>query len=238
LRTIGCAALPQGSIAMTRSLRRDALFLAAALISSSLAFSPSKLHRAATILIERTSATSTAFARRHAQAGWTSRLHRRPHTNLQATIEATKPAINTTDTATKLADPINDTTSISALLATPSIQKGTIELLEREEKLKEQMEAQASAIASEILDENCEIDPFTSAPIDDLCIDEVKKEGFRSDLTADIKQIGSLVGGRGGEVAEMMEQAETVATLDTAKKAVSGDALEKGCTFHWLLLFV
>jgi hypothetical protein len=222
---------------MTRSLRRDVLFLVAALISSSLAFSPKKLHRAATILIECTSATSTAFAQRHAQAGWTNRLHRRQYTNLQATIEATKPSINTTDTATKLADPINDTSPMSTV-TTPSIQKGTIELLEREEKLKEQMEAQASAIASEILDENCEIDPFTSAPIDDLCIDQEKKEGFRSDLTADIKQIGNLVGGRGGEVAEMMEQAEAVVTLDKAKKAVSGDALEKGCTFKMHLLFV
>jgi hypothetical protein len=205
-------------------LAAAALFAAAPPLA--LAFSSRRVHRAATVLIESSARTSKAFAQcQNVQSGWTGRgggrhRHRRPFTNLLATtLEATKQSINSTSTSTSTTpiDTINDTASSSSL---------PVPALAREEKLKEQMEAQAAAIASEILDENCEVNLETMAPVDEVCVDEVQKEGFRTNLKADIEQIGSLVGGRGSE-----SDVEGVLDVEImAKKPRSGDALEKGCT--------
>lgn len=118
--------------------------------------------------------------------------------------------------------------TVTATLTVTSPKPGTIELLEKEDKLLQQMEAQAVQIVEEMMDETCEVNLDTGAPLDDICVDEEKKRGFRDTLKGYIKQIGSLVVGRGGDDSDV-EAAVVAAAEDKPKKTLTGDALEKGC---------
>jgi hypothetical protein len=63
--------------------------------------------------------------------------------------------------------------------------------------LLDEVQMEAEMAASQLIDENCEIDPKTGGAIDELCEDEEAREGFRSRLKAIIGETLQLVGNRG-----------------------------------------
>ena len=106
----------------------------------------------------------------------------------------------------------------------------------KQDDLIQQIETQAELIVEGMMDESCEVDPETGAPLDDVCVDEDKKLGFRTTMTDTIKRIEKLVVETGnvdddddGEYEKDMERAASTGQRGKRKKVLTGDALEKGC---------
>ena len=106
----------------------------------------------------------------------------------------------------------------------------------KQDDLIQQIETQAELIVEGMMDESCEVDPETGAPLDDICVDEEKKVGFRTTMTDTIKRIEQLVVERenvedddDGEYEKEMEKAAATARRGKRKNVLTGDALEKGC---------
>lgn len=106
----------------------------------------------------------------------------------------------------------------------------------KQDDLIQQIETQAELIVEGMMDESCEIDPETGAPLDDICVDEDKKIGFKTTMTDTIKRIEKLVVERGnvddeddGEYEREMEKAASTTRRGKRKNVLTGDALEKGC---------
>ena len=106
----------------------------------------------------------------------------------------------------------------------------------KQDELIQQIETQAEWIVEGMMDESCEVDPETGAPLDDICVDEEKKIGFRTTMTDTIMSIEKLVVERGnveddddGEYEKEMEKAASTGRRGKRKNALTGDALEKGC---------
>ena len=119
----------------------------------------------------------------------------------------------------------------------------------KQDDLIQQIETQAELIVEGMMDESCEIDPETGAPLDDICVDEEKKTGFRTTMTDTIQRIEKLVVERGnvdddddGEYEKDMEKAASAGRKGKRKNVLTGDALEKGCkylpTFAFISFFV
>lgn len=197
-----------------------------------LAFSPNKLHRAAVVLIESSTVASDAFAKKRMslqlssariinQSSCSMNNHPRSLTILDATVIED---IDGATTALPAASKDVNEENVIAKKSSSSTQ-GTIELLEREEQLLRRMEAQAAAIVDEMIDDTCEVDPETGAPVDEICVDEEKKRGFRATVKSYIKSIGSLVVGQSSECDSDVETMD----ISKPKKVFTGDALERGC---------
>jgi hypothetical protein len=108
----------------------------------------------------------------------------------------------------------------------------------KQDELIQQIETQAELIVEGMMDESCEIDPETGAPLDDICVDEEKKNQFRTTMTDTIERIEKLVVERGnvdddddGEYEKDMEKAASIGKKEKRKKVLTGDALEKGCKY-------
>lgn len=204
------------------------------------AFAPSstKIQRAASVLVERATAHSPAFARyqhQHHQQ-FLSKKFSTSSVVLDATVvesESTvtnSSAINDGDiddgsqtivTKTQAVNGDFQSTVVS-LTDVPPKKAGTLELLDREAQLLQDMEAQATAIVDDMMEESCEVDEATGGPKDELCVDEVKRKGFRATVKGYVKSIESLVVGRKGDDVD-------VAPPGTPRKQLTGDELEKGC---------
>jgi len=116
-------------------------------------------------------------------------------------------------------------TVVSLTNVPQQLQKsGTIELLDREAQLLQEMEAQATAIVDEMMEESCQVDEATGGPKDELCVDEVKRTGFRATVKGYIQSIGTLVIGRKGDDAYVAP--------GTPRERLTGDELEKGCEWR------
>lgn len=187
------------------------------LSSSAFAFAPSnKVQRAAAVLIE--SSTIQPFAR-----GWVTKEHNSAM-RLDATVvesESTTTNATIVAKATAVNGEIQSTVVSSTSVPASSSKGGTIELMDQEAKLLQEMEAQAEAIVDGMLDETCLVDEETGGPADELCVDEEKRKGFRATVKGYVKSIGSLVVGRSKE--------EDVVAPGTPAKRLTGDQLEKGC---------
>jgi hypothetical protein len=96
-----------------------------------------------------------------------------------------------------------------------------VDIIEKEEELLKRMETTANLIVEEILDETCEVNPSTGGAVDEICVDERKRKGFRDRMKGYVRGIEDLVVGRKEGVAEEKK----------AKKVLDGDALEAGCKF-------
>ena len=114
----------------------------------------------------------------------------------------------------------------------------------KQDDLIQQIETQAELIVEGMMDESCGIDPETGAPLDDICVDEEKKNGFRTTMTDTIKRIETLVVERGnidddddGEYEKDMEKAASAGRKGQRKKVLTGDALEKGCKYFRTTIF-
>jgi predicted unusual protein kinase regulating ubiquinone biosynthesis (AarF/ABC1/UbiB family) len=73
------------------------------------------------------------------------------------------------------------------------------------------VELEAEKTSQELIDETCEVDEDTGGPADDICVDEVKREGFRAFMKGTIGNTLHLVRGMAevdGEVfaGELLEQ--------------------------------
>ena len=106
----------------------------------------------------------------------------------------------------------------------------------KQDVLIQQIETQAELIVEGMMDESCEVDPETGAPLDGLCVDEEKKIVFRTTMTDTIQRIEKLVVERGnveddddGEYEKEMEKAANTVRQGKRKNVLTGDALEKGC---------
>lgn len=67
-----------------------------------------------------------------------------------------------------------------------------------------QVELEAEKAAQEMLDETCEVDDVTGDPVDEICVDENQKTGFRNRLKSIISQTLQVV--RGGKSKEAEEE--------------------------------
>jgi hypothetical protein len=203
-----------------------------------LAFSPSKLHRAVVVLIDTTS--SVLGSRNHlfrdnflGDRRFNYDDRRSSRTVLDATV--LDDAEITTANATTAMEGV-ETIVLNDFV--PSIKMtlpGTIELVQQQDELMQQIEAQAVQIVDDMMDESCEVDPDTGAPADDICVNEEKKSGFRSTVKDYIQRTSKLVVERGlladADDDEFDNDMENAASEERQKKkkAMTGDALEKGC---------
>lgn len=100
-----------------------------------------------------------------------------------------------------------------------------INMTNREVQILHEMEAQASELVDQMMDESCAVDPETGSPIDELCIDEEKRRGFRTTLKGYVKAIGSSLWS-----GTFADSGDTL-PAGTPKERLTGDMLEKGCEF-------
>jgi ABC1 atypical kinase-like domain len=196
------------------------------------AFSPSQLHRAAAVLVDTTSSVlencRKPFSRiRSAQddAFWSRSSVPTFKTVLDATVmdeQEVTPSNATVDVN------IAAVTELSVTLSPKVSLPGTIELVEQQDALLQQIEAQAVQIVEDMMDESCEVDPDTGAPADDICVDEEKKRGFRATVKDTIQRTSKLVAERGLFSEEDDVAMSRDADRSKRKKVLSGDVLEKG----------
>ena len=106
----------------------------------------------------------------------------------------------------------------------PGKKSGTIELIDKEALMLEEMEAQAEAIVDDMMEQSCEVDAETGAPLDEICVDEAKRSGFRATVKGYVKSIERMV-------MRERSSAEDAAGVEeeAPKKRLTGDELEKGC---------
>jgi hypothetical protein len=209
-----------------------------------LAFSPSKLHRAVVVLIDTTS--SVLGSRNHlfrdnflgdSRFNYDDRRSSSlsPRTVLDAHATVLEDEEITTANATTTMEGVE--TIVVNDFASPNKMTlpGTIELAQQQDELMQQIEAQAVQIVDDMMDESCEVDPDTGAPADDICVNEEKKSGFRSTVKDYIQRTSKLVVERGlladADDDEFDNDMENAASEERQKKkkAMTGDALEKGC---------
>lgn len=198
------------------------------------AFSPSQLHRAAAALVDTTSSvldkSRIPFCRLNLKPD-DAFVSRSSTPNCRTVLDATVVDSEEVTASDTTAD-VNVTvaTEVSIAVAPSKISlPGTIELLEQQDALLQQIEAQAVQIVEDMMDESCEVDPDTGAPADEICVDEEKKRGFRATVKDTIQSMSKLVVGRG-----LFSEEDDVAMSQDVdrskrKKVLSGDALEKGC---------
>ena len=77
--------------------------------------------------------------------------------------------------------------------------KGTVLISEDDPetaKLMQEIQLEADLAVSELIDEECELDPATGEPIDELCADEAAKESLRKRMRALVGKTLQLVGGK------------------------------------------
>lgn len=203
------------------------------------AFSPSQLHRAAAVLVDTTSSvlenSRYSLSRiRSPQDDVSRTVFPNSKTVLDATIvdEEEVTASNATTDAVVAAVGDSSVTIAPSKVSLP----GTIELVEQQDALLQQIEAQAVQIVEDMMDESCEVDPDTGAPADDICVDEEKKRGFRATVKDTIQRTSKLVVERG----LFSEEEDAVMSRDVdrpkRKKILSGDALEKGCMWYFCVI--
>ena len=202
------------------------------------AFSPNQLHRAAAVLVETTSSViasrnpSIRVQNPFDDAYW-SRSTVATRTVLDATV--------LDDEEITVYNATNDMNGAENMKVNGSLTKislpGTIELVEQQDALLQQIEAQAVQIVEDMMDESCEVDPDTGAPKDEICVDEEKKRGFRATVKDTIQRTSKLVVGRG--LVSDAEDVELSRDVDRSKrkKALSGDALEKGCKYNFSCVY-
>jgi hypothetical protein len=204
-------------------------------VANVLAFSPSQLHRAAAFLVDTTSSvlesSRSPMIRIHGPQDSYTLNHR---TVLDATVvdEEEVAASNSTtvvNVAAALATSLNIAPSKVFL-------PGTIELVEQQDALLQQIEAQAVQIVDDMMDESCEVDPDTGAPADDICVDEERKRGFRATVKDTIQRTSKLVVGLGIFSEEDDAAMSRDADRSKRKKVLSGDALEKGCRWQFCVI--
>jgi hypothetical protein len=99
------------------------------------------------------------------------------------------------------------------------------------ERVLIEMEREANNVVNELMDENCEVDPETGKPADDLCTDDVKRIGFRNTLKQYVNQCIQMV--RGTTVKDV-----DVFTMDLSDddddEIPQGELLERGCKSYIL----
>lgn len=91
------------------------------------------------------------------------------------------------------------------------------------EKMFKEVELEAQKAVEEMLDEECEVDE-EGEPVDEVCYDEEKKQGFRSNLKGIIGKTLQLV--RGSYSAAEQELADEYGT--TTDEVPQGEVLQKG----------
>jgi predicted unusual protein kinase regulating ubiquinone biosynthesis (AarF/ABC1/UbiB family) len=79
------------------------------------------------------------------------------------------------------------------------------------------IELEAERAVQEIIDETCEIDEETGGPKDELCVDDVKREGFRARTKKVIRELLQLVG-----------SSNAAADMELDENASEGEVLERG----------
>ena len=222
------------------------------------AFTPSttttsKIQRAAAVLVEISAAQSPAF-RKKGPIGTLIPSNSNHHHHKKATtttvLDATvveSESITTNSSAVDV-DSIRQHTSssdidsndgdIQSTVLLPSLttatttttrKAGTIELADRDAKLLREMEVQASSLVDELMDETCEVDESTGTALDELCVDEEKRNGFRATLKGYVQSIESLIVGRKSTSSDDADAAEAV---PAKRKQLTGDELEKGCEWY------
>ena len=210
----------------------------------------SKIQRAAAILVETSAAQSPAF-RTKGQYGGALLLNNKKAAATTTVLDATavesesittNSSVVNVDSMGDISSSINGdiqssvsssltTTTLGTPTNTPSNARyaGTIELAEMDAKLLREMEEQASYIVDEMMDETCEVDESTGTALDELCVDEEKRNGFRATLKGYVQSIESLIVGRKSISSDDADAAEAV---PAKRKQLTGDELEKGCEWY------
>ena len=117
--------------------------------------------------------------------------------------------------------------SVKEALDTPAIpgQEGmahaTVDDLMSDDFMKE-VELEAQKTVDEMLEEECEVDEETGGPMDEICVDEEKKEKTRSGLRRIVSQTLQLVRGSNKSAED-----ELIAEFG-ADQVFEGDILERG----------
>lgn len=103
----------------------------------------------------------------------------------------------------------------------PNLLSATLEKTSpvSEDEVMRDVDEQATAIATQIVDDSCEVD-VTGMPVDELCVDEEKKSGVRASVANSARRIGGLVSGK----SEEDDQSNVTST-----PVLDGDILEQGC---------
>ena len=100
---------------------------------------------------------------------------------------------------------------------------GTVADAEYVEQLMVNVEIESEKIVEELVEEECEVDEETAAPVDSLCVDEEEMKGFRAKLK---NRIGKTIQLVKGVPKDKVESTEDVADEDDDE--IDGDMLEEG----------
>ena len=100
---------------------------------------------------------------------------------------------------------------------------GTVADAEYVEQLMVNVEIESEKIVEELVEEECEVDEETAAPVDSLCVDEEEMKGFRAKLK---NRIGKTIQLVKGVPKDKVESTEDVA--DEEDDEIDGDMLEEG----------
>jgi hypothetical protein len=108
------------------------------------------------------------------------------------------------------------------------------------ERVLQEMEREADIVASELVDESCEVDPDTGKPMggdSDICTDDTKRIGFRQTVKTYVNQCLQMV--RGTTVKDV-----DVFTMDLRddddedEEVPQGELLERGCKYFCCCCFI
>ena len=234
------------SRARTLLLQRTVIVLFLAIIGTATwlhpvsAFAPQRsnnnVQKAAAVLIE-TVRVQERLMRKQPQTGggWNGAAaaaagNNKPvRTVLEATVVESE-SIEETSSSSSNNNNSSSTVTVTAVVektAPVNGKEGTIELLDKEARMLAEMEAQAASIVDEMMEEVCEVDETTGGPKDELCVDEVKRSGFRATMKGYVKSmIGSLRQSISSTTADVEEEA---VETKTPTERLTGDELERGC---------
>ena len=97
---------------------------------------------------------------------------------------------------------------------------GTVADAEYVEQLMVNVEIESEKIVEELLEEECEVDEETAAPVDSLCEDEEERKGFRAKVKNSIGKTIQLIKG--------VPKEDVVSMEDDDEEEIDGDMLEEG----------
>mmetsp|Transcript_34146 Transcript_34146/g.82171 ORF Transcript_34146/g.82171 Transcript_34146/m.82171 type:complete len:821 (-) Transcript_34146:133-2595(-) len=144
-----------------------------------------------------------------------------------ATPDAVAAAISTATVILEDADGLGKTVTTTATAAMDTTPDATMNE-EEVVKLMNAVETEAELLTREIVDEECEIDFEAGGAKDELCVDETKRQRFRTRLKQNIGKTLQLVRGVSRDSVEAVDIAQTEDSGEDDDGSYAGDILEEG----------
>ena len=143
-----------------------------------------------------------------------------------ALFVATEETVETTDVTSASNDEADPVTGVSASAVADKTEEESVDVKEIDDigvsmdNIAEAVEAEAEQLAQSLVDETCEADE-EGQPVDDICVDEEQRKGFREKLKSVVRKTLNLV-----RTSDTNVDDET--DTDVEEDIAFGEVLERG----------